>query len=1070
MTARTAKVAPLLFASGFCALVYQMAWLREFRLIFGTSTAATAAVLGIFMGGLGIGSIVLGRRSENARSPLVFYAKLEFLIAVLVALSPTLIWLVRRAYFGMGGTMALGMGLGTVIRLILATLAIGGPTFLMGGTLPAAARAVTTADDPRRRSLALLYGANTLGAVAGVSLATFYFFERFGNHLTLWIAAALNIFLALAALYLAGTFPAPPGTKEKVVAAPPVARPSFVLGAAAAVGFAFLLMEMVWYRMLSPLLGGSTFAFGLILAVALFGIGLGGICYAFFGGRRRPSLQFFAFTCSLEALCLAVPFALGDRLATLAMLLQPIGTAGFGGKVMEWLVLCAIVVLPGAFVSGIQFPLLIGLLGRGGEKIGAQAGMTFAWNTAGAIAGSLVGGFGLLPVLTAPGAWMLVTSMLCALGILAGFLAARATREVLRFVPAGTAAAIAVLLLGSKGPTPYWRHSQIGTGRVAQYDSTKNGLRDLVQMFRRHILWEEEGIESSVALSKSENGIAFIVNGRCDGNAKGDAGTQVMCGLIGAVLHPRPESALVIGLGTGSTAGWLAAIPSVKKVDVFELEPAILRVAKACAAVNQAALENPKLHVTIGDARESLLTTQERYDLVASEPSNPYRAGVASLFTTEYYRAVRNRLRPGGLFLQWVQAYEVDAETIETVYATLHTVFRCVETYETTTGDILLVGSEQPNRYDVAALRERFTQEPFKSALKYVWHANDLEGFLAHYLANDTFGRALASRAEARINTDDRTLLEYAFARSASYGAKVQLADVLVSASASGMDHPATLNGTVDWESVNEQRFAALGCGPIPGIKRNADENWRGAASFQYAKGNLREAIGNWRGQPAEPKSLNELLLVADSLAAQGDNAALPYIDRLRETLPTEASAITACLRIHQKNWTAAAPALEEALAAFGHYPWTPPDIMTRTILAAKTLAEQDESAAVTMYGALIERFIIYDHDDLRLFMLLVVGKLLDQEAYGMHSLPAIEALEPNVPWEADFLSAREECYERLNDPRAEQAHRDFVAFKKAMPESIANIRVESSEAAVRLSQVSRAETASLPESQQATP
>src|SRR6202043_241902 len=197
--------------------------------------------------------------------------------------------------------------------------------------LPAAARAGATADDPRRRLLALLYGANTFGAVAGVSLATFYFFERFGNHLTLWMAVALNILLALAAFYLAGSFPAAPETKE--VVAPPVARPSFVLGAAAVVGFAFLLMEMVWYRMLSPLVGGSTFAFGLILAVALFGIGLGGICYAFFGGHRRPSLQLFAFTCSFEALCLAVPFALGDRLATLAMLLQPLGTLGFGGKV-----------------------------------------------------------------------------------------------------------------------------------------------------------------------------------------------------------------------------------------------------------------------------------------------------------------------------------------------------------------------------------------------------------------------------------------------------------------------------------------------------------------------------------------------------------------------------------------------------------------------------------------------------------------------------------------------------------------------------------------------------------------
>ena len=1066
MKPHAAKVAPLLFASGFCALVYQMAWLREFRLIFGTSTAATAAVLGIFMGGLGIGSLVLGRRSERVPNPLAFYAKLELLIAVLVAVSPVLIWLVRCAYLGMGGTMALGMGLGTVIRLLLATLVIGGPTFLMGGTLPAAARAVATADDPGRRSLALLYGANTLGAVAGVSLATFYFFEKFGNHLTLWMATALNLLLALAAIYLSKSIRPMPDTK-KVERAQAAASAPFVLGAAAVVGFAFLLMELVWYRMLSPLLGGSTFAFGVILAVALFGIGLGGTCYALFGGSRRPSLQLFAFTCSFEALCLAIPFALGDRIATLAMLLQPLGSLGFGGKVGQWLVLCAIVVLPGAFVSGIQFPLLIGLLGRGNEKIGAQTGQAFAWNTAGAITGSLVGGFGLLPALTAPGAWILLTGLLCSLGVFAGFLAARATRETLRFIPAAATALIAILLLGAKGPTAYWRHSQIGAGRFTQYNSTENQLRDLVHMFRREIAWEEEGVESSVALNKSGNGLSFIVNGKCDGNAKGDAGTQVMCGLIGAILHPKPESALVIGLGTGSTAGWLAAVPSIKKVDVFELEPAILRVARACAAVNQNALENAKLHVTIGDARESLLTTREKYDLIASEPSNPYRAGVASLFTEEYYRSVKNRLRPGGIFLQWVQAYEVSAETIETVYATLHTVFPCIETYQTKAGDMLLAGSEHPMLYDVVALRERLTEEPYKSALKYVWHANDLEGFLAHYLANNALGQELAHRGAAQINTDDRTLLEYAFARSVSYGTKFQLSEVLVSAEASGMDRPATFNGAVDWESVNGQRFATLESGPIPGISLTPDQLWRGAASYEYANGNLREAIGNWRGQAAEPKTLNELLLVADSLAEIGDDAALPYIERLREMLPTEATAITARLRIQQKNWTAATPALEEALAAFGHYPWTPGDMVMRTILATKTLAEQNESAALSMHRALSEPFVIYDHDHLRLGMLLAAGLLLDQNAPGRYSLPAIEALEPNVPWEEDLLRVRDECYRHLNDPRAEQAHRDFVAFQKAAPLSIANIRVERRDDAMRLSQSSLTGTVSLDQSQQ---
>src|SRR5262249_52949571 len=159
-----------------------------------------------------------------------------------------------------------------------------------------------------------------------------------------------------------------------------------------------------------------------------------------------------------------------------------------------------------------------------------------------------------------------------------------------------------------------------------------------------------------VALS----GVSFFVNGRSDGNAKGDAGTQVMAGLVGAVLHPQPVRAMVVGLGTGSTAGWLAAVPSIQDVDVVELEPAVRTVAEACKPVNHAALENPKLHLSFGDAREFLLTTRHRYDVIASEPSNPYRAGIGGVFTREFYRSVERRLDDDGIFCQWVQAYDID--------------------------------------------------------------------------------------------------------------------------------------------------------------------------------------------------------------------------------------------------------------------------------------------------------------------------------------------------------------------------------------------------------------------------
>ncbi len=191
-----------LLASGLCALVYQMAWFREFRLIFGASTPATGAVLAIFMGGIGLGSWLIGKRADRQVNPLRLYARLELGIATTAALTPGLLWLCRHAYIGLGGTLTLGMFFGTLMRLLLAVLVLGIPTLLMGGTLPAVARALQGAGDLRRRQVALAFGANTLGAVTGVCLATFWMFEHWGNRWTLWSACGLNLGIAFLAWQL----------------------------------------------------------------------------------------------------------------------------------------------------------------------------------------------------------------------------------------------------------------------------------------------------------------------------------------------------------------------------------------------------------------------------------------------------------------------------------------------------------------------------------------------------------------------------------------------------------------------------------------------------------------------------------------------------------------------------------------------------------------------------------------------------------------------------------------------------------------------------------------------------
>ena len=723
---RTWLIAALLAGSGFCALVYQVAWLREFRLIFGASTAASAAVLAIFIGGLGVGGFLLGPRADRQDQPLRFYATLEAIVAISAALTPLLFFVVRALYLFSGGSTSLGAFVATTGRLILSALVLAVPTVAMGGTLPAAARAATRDTDTRRQDVAALYALNTLGAVVGCMVATFWMLEAFGTHATIWIAATCNLLVAGAAWFVAA--PSTEAPQHSSTSAPSTERPApewFLLSASGAVGFAFFLMELVWYRMLSPLLGGSVFTFGLVLAIALAGIGLGGLLYALVAGDKPASMSGFATICLLEGAAVAATFASGDRLAVLAMALQPLEVAGFPAHIAGWTIVTVLIVLPPALIAGYQFPQLIALFGQGRSRVGEQVGLAYAANTVGAIAGSLAGGFGLLPWLSAPGAWQLTAVLLLVLGAVAAVKGDTGTRT--RSIPLLATQLVlivaAVVLVRATGPTAVWRQSGIGAGRTPRdVFASPNQLRGWTNIQRRGIIWAADGVESSVALTLDPTGYAFMINGKADGSARADAGTQVMSGLLAALADPAATRAMVIGLGTGSTAGWLGAIPAMNRVDVVELEPRVIDVARACAPVNRDVLNNPKVHITIGDARETLLTSRDRYDIIASEPSNPYRAGVASLFTLEYYQAAADRLNDDGVFAQWVQGYEIDSQTFSTVYATLAKVFPQIETWRTSRdNDLVLIASKHRRTYNARAINAQLAQEPFRTAMASVW-------------------------------------------------------------------------------------------------------------------------------------------------------------------------------------------------------------------------------------------------------------------------------------------------------------------------------------------------------------
>ncbi|MGE4182301.1 MAG: fused MFS/spermidine synthase, partial [Limisphaerales bacterium] len=346
-------LAALLFVSGACALVYQTAWMREFRLIFGGATPAAAAVLAVFMGGLGLGGAWFGRRAERTRSVLRLYALLEVGIGLSAAATPWLLDGVRAVYLRTGGVLTLGSIGASVAHLGLAVVVLGIPCFLLGGNLPPAVKWIETDEDRQRGALGVIYGANALGAVVGVLGSTFWALETLGTRGTLLAAAGVHLVLGIVAWRVAraedaagvappvaaelkgeGTVEAPRRWVSSTAGLPVGRAPArFVYGAAAVTGFSFFLAELVWFRMLSPLLGGSVYSFGLILALVLLGIGIGaGMYRVLIAGREGwTNLGTLSVISALQAVALAIPWALGDRMAVMTFHAQQWRSLGFGG-------------------------------------------------------------------------------------------------------------------------------------------------------------------------------------------------------------------------------------------------------------------------------------------------------------------------------------------------------------------------------------------------------------------------------------------------------------------------------------------------------------------------------------------------------------------------------------------------------------------------------------------------------------------------------------------------------------------------------------------------------------------
>ncbi len=771
----------IFFISGASGLIYQVVWTRSLMLVFGSTTQAVSTVLAAFMGGLALGSLLAGRRGDRLTNPLKAYAWLELAIAVtavgvlgiLPALTP-----IYRAAHDLAGASPAALDL---LRFLLAGLALLPPTTLMGATLPILSahaermpREGSNGEPVRGSGAGALYAANTIGAVAGTAIAGFALLPALGMTRSALVAAAANLAAAVVARRLsARRATAAPATLERTEAHSPRVGPRFaaLLLVFAASGAGALVFEVVWTRILSLVLGSSTQAFTIMLTTFLTGLALGSA----FATKLLPRIRkpFFAF--AMVELGAGATALLGVTLFpelpyAFIALFRSVGAAPLALDAGRFLIAGA-VMLPTTLILGAAFPIAAHAALEDGLLVSRRIGVLYAWNTVGAIVGSTAAGFSLIPALGLQGTLVAGCLILLASGTLLVAIGP-GDRAPARL---GLAALLVVCLTGLAVGTPPWNRAVMTSGvfqyaprYMSQFHSRRQFLdyhRDLRQLFY------EDGPTTTVAVERRPERLegkvntVLSVNGKVDASSVGDMETQVLLGQLPLLTVAHARSVMVIGMGSGVSAGSALTHP-IDRLAIVEIEPAIVRAAELFSDINGRPLRDPRTTLRINDARNDLLVSDERYDVIISEPSNPWISGPSKLFTREFFNLARSRLTEGGILCQWVQLYGLDAPTLSSLLRTYADVFPHRAIFKGAGGDLLVLGSMEPITFDPETIGARMARREVRADLGRV-DVDSVADLLARFRAGDEgIDRFAAADGDAPLNTDDNALVEFAAARS----------------------------------------------------------------------------------------------------------------------------------------------------------------------------------------------------------------------------------------------------------------------------------------------------------------
>jgi spermidine synthase len=899
-------------ASGMAALIYQVAWTRLFTLELGHTVAASSTVLAAFMGGLALGAWSIRGLSQTATPArrLQIYAALEIAIALLALALPALLRECRPllAWAYADGNRPAQFA---AIRVALSLGLLALPAAAMGATFPIAAAwfagASKRPDLEAGTAAGFLYAANTAGAAAGAIAAGFWLLPVIGLRSTTWIAATLNVTAAAGALWLARSDrrEAPDADRgagrqarisnSRAPRPVPIARaagrprPRLAAALAALSGCAALVYEVAWARILAMVIGPTTYAFATMVAAFVTGIAVGSAAGARLSRRASQPLLWLAV--SLVATAVSAGAAAWFAASRLPLLLAAHVSTGadFATILPQQVLMVFLLLLPTGIALGASFSVALATATSNVEHIGRASSRVYAANTLGAIAGALAGGFLLIPTLGLQGTVMTTSRVLAVGGLLtiAGIVWRTGGRSWAR--RATVAAAVMCALLGAVVAAPSWDRELLSSG--AYKYARALGVDALEATVRAGTLeYYREGAAGTVSVRRMAGSRALAIDGKIDASNAGDMLTQRLLGALPVLLHPDPQELLVIGLGSGVTAGAALASAPLRRVDIVELSREVVEASSFFSSENGNVLRAPPVRLVVGDGRSHVLLARRRYDVIVSEPSNPWMAGVAALFTREFFEAARERLEPDGLLCQWAHTYEMSPRDLKSIVASFASVFPDATMWLVGDGDLLLIGARTSgveSRVERLAALGRARSTP--AALTDLASEPSAAAFVLLSLFAGGPAHLAAYGKGASIQTDDRLALEFS-TPAALYAPPVDNAAEIRALASTAAFPPAV---TAALESADSGAWTARGA-----VAMRAEAYAMGAHSYRRAVALDSRNAEALRGA-----------LRAASMQGQTD-AARQWLESLSRQQPSNAS-----VRVELSYLAAATGKTEDALA-----------------------------------------------------------------------------------------------------------------------------------------------------------